>query len=76
MSKLPVLSARDVIKALTKAGFYVHHQKGSHVVLKRHNPPPRRVVVPYHRELKKGMLRAIIRQAGLTVEEFLELVKK
>jgi len=75
MSKLPVPSARDVIKALNKAGFYVHHQKGSHVVLKRHGPPPNRVVVPYHRELKKGMLRAIIRQAGLTVEEFVELLE-
>lgn len=71
-----MLSARDVIKALSKAGFYVHHQRGSHIALRREGPPPNRVVVPARKELKKGMLRAIIRQAGLTVEEFIELLEE
>jgi len=71
-----VLSAKDVIKALSKAGFYAHHQRGSHIALRRDGPPPNRVVVPAHRELKKGMLRAIITQAGLTIEEFIKLLEK
>ncbi len=49
------------------------YQRGSHIALRRDGLPPNRVVVPAHKELKKGMLRAIIRQAGLTVDEFLEL---
>jgi len=73
-SKLPVLSGKKVVKVLLKAGFYIHHKKGSHVILKRDSPPAR-VVVPDHKELKRGMLRAIIRQAQLSVEEFLELVE-
>jgi len=73
MPKLPVLSGRTVIKALSKIGFSIHHRKGSHIVMKR-DTPPTRVVVPDHKELKVGMLRAIIRQTGLTVEEFLNLL--
>jgi len=75
LPRLPVLSSREVVKALAKAGFIVHHQKGSHIALKRDGPPPNRVVVPAHKELKKGMLRTIVKQAGLSVEEFLELLK-
>ena len=75
MSKLPVLSGRDVIKVLVKVGFYVHHQRGSHIVLKLSKPPFTRVVVPDHREIKKGLLVAIIKQAGLTREGFLKLLR-
>jgi predicted RNA binding protein YcfA (HicA-like mRNA interferase family) len=71
-----VLSSKEVIKALKKAGFNIHHQKGSHISLRRKSPPPNRIVVPAHKELKAGMLRAIIRQAGLSVEDFLELLGK
>lgn len=71
-----MLSSGDVVKALLKADFYVHHQRGSHIVLRRDGPPPNRIVVPAHKELKKGMLRAIIRQAGLTVDDFLSLLEK
>jgi predicted RNA binding protein YcfA (HicA-like mRNA interferase family) len=73
MARLPVLSARECIAALEKAGFYVSHQRGSHITLRR-DTPPGRVTVPNHKELKKGMLRGIIRQAGMTVDEFLELL--
>lgn len=72
MSKLPRISGRECIKALEKIGFYRKHQVGSHVVLRR-NEPYAQTVVPDHRELDRGTLRAIIRQAGLTVEEFLNL---
>lgn len=73
MTKLPVLSGQDCIKVLAKAGFAVHHQKGSHIVLRRENPRAM-VVVPNHRELDRGTLRAIVRQAGLSLEDFLKLM--
>lgn len=75
MSKLPVISGKETVKALSKIGFYIHHQKGSHIVMRKDESPDIRVVVPNHRELKKGMLRDIISDAGLTVDEFLYLLK-
>jgi len=64
-----------VVAALGKAGYEEDRQKGSHIVLRQLDPPHRRVVVPDHRELAKGTLRAIIKQAGLTVEEIVELLR-
>jgi len=69
MSKLPVLSGEKCIKVLGKAGFYLKRQEGSHVTLRR-DEPFCQLVVPLHRELDRGTLRAIIRQAGLSVNEF------
>ncbi|NOR46660.1 MAG: addiction module toxin, HicA family [Methanosarcinaceae archaeon] len=74
MTKLPVVSGKQVIKALNCAGFYVHHQKGSHVTLRMEEYPQIRVVVPIHHVVKKGTLKSIIKDAGLTVEEFVELL--
>lgn len=72
MGALPVLRPRVVVAALQRAGFAPHHQSGSHPVLKRAGDPPRRVTVPMHgRDLKMGTLRSIVREAGLTVDEFL-----
>jgi predicted RNA binding protein YcfA (HicA-like mRNA interferase family) len=72
---LPVLRARQVVSALVRAGFEVHHQTGSHLVLKHAGPPPRRVTVPMHtRDVKPGTLRSIIREAGMSVEEFAALL--
>lgn len=73
MSKLPVVSGAECVKALEKAGFTVYRQRGSHIVLVRPQPPAQ-TTVPNHRELDRGTLRAIIRQAGLTVEEFVALL--
>ena len=75
MSKLPVISGKETVKALSKKGFFIHHQKGSHIVMKKEGHPDIRVIVPNHRELKKGMLRDIIKDAGLTIDEFLCLLK-
>ena len=66
MPKLPVISGKEVVKALTKLGYTVDHQTGSHIILRNKNPPHRRLTVPNHKELAKGTLRAIIKQAGLT----------
>lgn len=75
MSKLPRISGREAVKALQKLGYEVDHQTGSHIILRHRDPPHRRLSVPDHKELAKGTLRALIRQAGLTVEEFRRLLK-
>jgi predicted RNA binding protein YcfA (HicA-like mRNA interferase family) len=73
MSKLPVISGAECVKALTKIGFVINRQRGSHIILIREEPRTT-ISVPDHKELDRGTLRSIIRQAGLRVEEFVELV--
>ncbi len=73
MSRLPRISGGDCVKALGKIGFYLKRQHGSHMILRRDNPFAQ-VVVPNHKELDRGTLRAIIRQAGLGVDEFVGLL--
>jgi predicted RNA binding protein YcfA (HicA-like mRNA interferase family) len=73
MSKLPKISGRDCVKALNQAGFYRKRQRGSHIVLRRDDPFAQ-LVVPDHKELDRGTLRAIIRQAGLSVDQFVDLL--
>lgn len=73
MSKLPVISGHECIKALEKAGFYMKRRESSHIVLRRDDPFAQ-LVVPDHKELDRGTLRAIIRQAGLSVDEFERLL--
>lgn len=73
MSKLPVISGRECVKALGKVGFYFKRQEGSHIILRR-NDPFAQVVVPNHKELDRGTLRAIIRQVGISVDEFVKLL--
>ena len=74
MTKLQVLSGKKVCKALGKIRYRVDHHTGSHTVLRNEVPPYRRLTVPNHKEIAKGTLRAIIRQAGLTLDEFSELL--
>lgn len=74
MARLPVVSGREVVKALGKIGFETDRRRGSHMILRRTDPPFRRVVVPDHMEVARGTLRAIIRHAGLTVKEFVDLL--
>jgi predicted RNA binding protein YcfA (HicA-like mRNA interferase family) len=73
---LPDANARQVLAALRRAGFVVNRIVGSHHVLTHPADPTRTVTVPFHgaRSLKPGTLRSIIRQAGLTVDEFRELI--
>jgi predicted RNA binding protein YcfA (HicA-like mRNA interferase family) len=70
--KLPVVSAKEIIKALSKIGYYVRDQKGSHVHLRHSYRKP--LTIPDHPEIARGTLRGIIKAAGLTVEDFLELL--
>ena len=73
MKQLPRISGQECVKALGKADFYFKRQHGSHIILRRDNPFAQ-LVVPNHRELDKGTLRAIIRQADLSVEGFIKLL--
>ncbi len=70
--KLPSLAPRDVVGVLLRAGFHLHHQRGSHAYYQHGTEPARWVTVPMHAgDLKKGTLLSIIRQSGLSREEFL-----
>jgi predicted RNA binding protein YcfA (HicA-like mRNA interferase family) len=74
MTKIPTdLSGRDLVRVLLKIGFIVKRQRGSHIVLRRTDPPAR-VVVPDHKELRIGTLRSILNNAGMTVEDLLKLL--
>ncbi len=73
MSELPRISGREVVKALKKIGYEQDRQRGSHMILRQTNSPHRRLTVPDHKEVAKGTLRAIIREVGLTVDEFKDL---
>jgi len=68
MASLPVISGREAVKAFEKFGFLFYRQKGSHIILYHANG--RHLSVPDHKELDRGTLRALIRGAGITVEEF------
>lgn len=76
MSKLPVVSGKDTVKALSKAGFIFVRQRGSHVTLAKEIAPNKYLitVVPMHKELAKGTLRKIIADSGLSVQEFVKLL--
>jgi len=68
MTKLPGVSGRDLVKALAKIGYLSDHQTGSHIILRHHAPPHRRLTILNHKEIAKGTLKNIIREAGLTIE--------
>jgi len=73
--KLPVLRAKEVVRALLKAGFYIHHQTGSHARLLHRTKPELRVTVPIHsKDVPPSLLKRILKQAALSEEEFLTLL--
>jgi predicted RNA binding protein YcfA (HicA-like mRNA interferase family) len=75
MPQLPVLKPKQVLRALQSAGFYIHHQRGSHARLFNRTRPELHVTIPMHnKDLPEKTLRSILRQAGLSVEEFIELL--
>jgi predicted RNA binding protein YcfA (HicA-like mRNA interferase family) len=73
MPKLPLVSGTEVVRTLERLGFIVLRQKGSHIILRR---GPMGCVVPNHREIKMGTLSGILKQAGVSVEEFIESLRK
>ncbi|MBS3138709.1 type II toxin-antitoxin system HicA family toxin [Candidatus Woesearchaeota archaeon] len=75
MAKLPNLSGKEVIKALSRVGFTSVRQRGSHVILVKETPGKKlSTVVPLHKEIDKGTLLEIMRQARLTRDEFIALL--
>lgn len=76
MTPVPTIDPDSCIKALQKVGFEIVRQKGSHVQMRRNTPQPARTVpVPISKKpLPRGTLRSIIRQSGLSVEEFIALL--
>ena len=73
--KLPVITPKKLIRALSRGGFIFQHQSGSHRYYIHPDRSTKVVTVPYHnKDLKKGTLKSILRQADLTVEELTELL--
>jgi len=74
MTRLPSITGEQVIKALSKAGFQVLRQRGSHIYLK--HPDGRATVVPVHKgeSVGRGLVRKIMQDAELSREEFLKLL--
>ena len=73
MPKLPLVSGTEVVRTLERLGFILLRQKGSHIILRR---GPTGCVVPNHREIKMGTLSGILKQAGVSAEEFIETPRK
>lgn len=65
---LPIISGAEAIRALQRLGFVVVRQRGSHIVLRRGSQG---CVVPNHREMKIGTLSGVLKQAGVSVDEFI-----
>jgi predicted RNA binding protein YcfA (HicA-like mRNA interferase family) len=76
MTDLTSVNAARLIRALQRAGFFVHHTTGGHYVLKHADRPTVRIVVPFHgsADVKRGILRSILRQAGLSAEALVRLL--
>ncbi|MCH8986990.1 type II toxin-antitoxin system HicA family toxin [Patescibacteria group bacterium] len=74
--KLPALKPKQVVTALNRAGFYIHHQTGSHIQLRHNKKPHLRVTVPFHRsfDLPPSVISSILKQSERTPEEFLKLL--
>jgi predicted RNA binding protein YcfA (HicA-like mRNA interferase family) len=75
VTTIPRISGRAAVAAFRKLGYEVDRQRGSHIILRHAQPPHRRLTVPDHREVAKGTLRALIREAGITVEQFAALLR-
>ena len=74
--RMPQLKPQELIRVLEKLGFTMRRQTGSHVIL-RHSTTKRLASVPFHaRDLKRGLLFGILRQAGVTQEEFLRALNQ
>ena len=74
MTLIPRISGREAVRAFGRMNYAVDHETGSHIILRQEGVPHRRLTIPDHHEIAKGTLRAIIRHAGLTVDEFRDLL--
>lgn len=74
MGILPQLSGRELAKIFSKCGYSIDRQRGSHIILRGSTPPFRRLTIPDHKTVAPGTLRSVLKQAGLTLNEFLEML--
>lgn len=73
MGKLSNISGKNAVKRFVKLGYQIDHQTGSHIILYSSKPGALPLSIPNHRELAPGLLRAQIKRAGSTIEEFQRL---
>jgi predicted RNA binding protein YcfA (HicA-like mRNA interferase family) len=73
---VPLIPSSDAIRVFRRLGYEVHHRKGSHIIMRRTTPPNLHLSIPDRRELARGTLRSLIRDARLTVEEFTKLLEE
>ena len=71
--KLPVVSGKEFVKRLKKKGYQFVHQEGSHMIIRLNVLPYTKLSVPNHKELDRGLLRSLIQDADITVDEFIGL---
>jgi len=74
MQKIPLLSGLEVVKVFRRLGWEVARQRGSHIILVKEGHIAT-LSVPDHREVARGTLRSLVARAGLTIEEFLNVLK-
>lgn len=74
MPHLPIITPKELVRILERHSYTPHRQKGSHLILIQANST-KQITVPMHaRDLRKGTLRSIIRQLGITVDEFVQMM--
>lgn len=73
--RLPVTSGNNAIKVFQKIGYQTVRQRGSHIRMRHTDPSHKPLTIPVHKELKPGLLRKLLRDSGLSVEEFVKLLK-
>jgi len=71
--RLPVVSGKECVKRLKKKGYEFVHQEGSHMIIRLNTEPFTKLSVPNHKELDRGLLRSLIKDAGISVDEFISL---
>lgn len=76
MGKLSNISGKNAIKVFCKIGYFINRQEGSHVILVNHQSGYPILSIPDHKELAPGLLKSQIKRAGLSVEEFIKILKK
>ncbi len=74
MPQLPIISGWEAVRAFDKAGWKISRREGSHIILVKVGIPVT-LSIPDHREVKRGTLRSLIRKAGLSVDEFMLLIR-
>jgi predicted RNA binding protein YcfA (HicA-like mRNA interferase family) len=74
VTRLPVVSGKELVVAFKRLGYEVDHQTGSHIIMRHRREPHRRLVIPNHRAVRKGTLISILKGAGITAHKLKEVL--